>query len=199
VTRFEICEPGRGFYAAGDENGPFDGRPLGLELDALGPQAVLEGDLIGRRLVRLCRALVDEGGESFACLGLVIDADEPEAEVRRSAGLVLGDGALLAVAAARQPGAEEHDAEEVAAVLVEPDGGESRFERTLLSTEYDGQGRHRRATLELEAGNADPPMRGAGLAIEATWLEGPSGGGPFFRWRLEGREGYGRYEIAAPR
>jgi len=196
VRRFEICDPGRGFYAAGDENGPFGGSPLGAELDPLGPEAVLEGELIGRRRVRLCRALVEDGGGSFACLGLLVDTDEAEAGLRRSAGLVLGDGGVLALAAARPPGAEEHDAEEVVAVLVEPDGTASRFQRTLLSTEYDAEGRHRRATLELEGGNADPPMRGAGLAIEGTWLDGPSGRGPFFRWRLEGREGFGRYEIA---
>jgi hypothetical protein len=182
-----------------------DGVSLEASLDPLGPEAVLEGELVGSCRLRLCRALgelrAEDTGSEIACLGVAGDCDDPPsgASLRRALTMVFGDGGLLAVAAARPPGAGDHAAEEIVAVLVEPDGIETRFERALLSTEYDAGGRHRRATLELEASTAadEPPIRAAGTRIGGASVELADGRAEtaFFRWALEGRPALGRYEI----
>ena len=182
-----------------------DAVSLETGLDPLGPAAQLEGELVGSRRVRLCRALGElgrSGGNSeVACLAVAEDlpSPPPPLPLRRTLTMVFGDGSLLAAAAARPDGAESHAAEEIVSVLVGADGAETRFDRTLLSTEYDGGGHQRRATLELERGPAggEPPMRAAGSAIGSASVELPEGRAEvaFFHWGLEGRSALGRYEI----
>lgn len=117
---------------------------------------------------------------------------------RRSIGVVFSDGGLLALSAVRPPGAAEHGAETVSAVLCDPDGAPVEVAESLLSTEYGPDGVQRRATLELWTDDGEgQPLRGAGSLISAASVrrEGLDAEVAFFRWSLEGREGLGHYEI----
>ncbi len=66
------------------------------------------------------------------------------------------DGALLAVAALRPREAVGHDAEEVGAVLISPQGEATRLHEALLSTEYGPDGKARRLGLELYEEPTEP-------------------------------------------
>jgi hypothetical protein len=118
---------------------------------------------------------------------------------RRAIGIVFDDGGLLALTAKLPPGGGEFGEEDVAAVLCGPDAAPVEFEQALLSTEYDEDGVHRRATLELwldaEAGQA---VRGAGTLISSVSVrrDGLDSEIAFFRWSVDGREGLGHYEVA---
>jgi hypothetical protein len=176
---------------------------LELELRPVAQPIVLRGESTGSEELTLARALGSLSGPSgqkeIASLALRTRALEPsEAPLRRSIAIVFADGGLLALAAARPRADGAHGDEEVVAVLGEAEG-QVPVSKALLSTEYDREGRHRRATLELWLrGEADePPRRGAGRAICAATVEA----GPlrietaFFRWSVEGRAGLGRYDV----
>jgi hypothetical protein len=119
--------------------------------------------------------------------------------VRRSIGIVFSDGGLLALTSQLPEGGGGIDAEEVTAVLCEPDGAPATFEETLLSTEYGEDGVQRRATLELWPSVEEMrPLRGAGslissVSVRRRHLDSQIA---FFRWSVEGREGLGTYEVA---
>ena len=124
--------------------------------------------------------------------------NEEPAALRRSIGIVFADGGLLAVTAVRPAGAVDHGAEEVAAILCDPDGAPFEVAEALVSTEYGPDGVQRRATLELWPDEeAAAPMRGGGSLISAASVERPGYASQvaFFRWSVEGREGLGHYEI----
>jgi hypothetical protein len=189
------------------ESGPVrvGGASLELELRPVAQPVVLRGENTGSEELTLARALGSLSGPSgtkeVASLALQTRVLEPsEAPLRRSIAIVFGDGGLLALAAARPRAEAVHGDEEVVAVLGEPEG-EVPVSKALLSTEYDRDGRHRRATLELwpEGEGEEPPMRGAGRAICAATVEA----GPlrietaFFSWSVEGRAGLGRYDVVA--
>ena len=102
----------------------------------------------------------------------------------------------------RPGGAGDHAAEEVRAALAEPSGEQTNFEEALLSTEFDADGRHRRATLELtpagdDLRDADARRRHRRLRHQRRGRRPPPRGrllplGP------GGRPGLGRYEIVTP-
>jgi hypothetical protein len=119
--------------------------------------------------------------------------------VRRSIGIVLDDGGLLALTATAPEGASGHGDEEITAVLCDPDATPFRFEEALLSTEYGEDGVQRRATLELWTDVEEMrPLRGAGTLINSVCVrrQGLDSEIAFFRWSVEGREGLGTYEVA---
>lgn len=119
--------------------------------------------------------------------------------VRRSIGIVLDDGGLLALTATAPDGAAGHGEEEVSAVLCDPDGAPFQFEEALLSTEYGEDGVQRRATLELWTDVEEMrPLRGAGTLINSVCVrrQGLDSEIAFFRWAFEGRGGLGTYEVA---
>lgn len=119
--------------------------------------------------------------------------------VRRSIGVVFDDGALLALTATLPGNGRAHGDEEVSAVFCNPEGTALTFEESLLSTEYDGEGVQRRATLELWPDVEDMrPVRGAGSVISSVRVRRQELDSQiaFFRWSIEGREGLGTYEVA---
>lgn len=120
-----------------------------------------------------------------------------DAALRRSIGIVFSDGGLLALSAVRPAGAADHGAEEVAAILCDPDAAPVEASEALLSTEYGPDGVQRRATLELWIGDEGQPMRGGGTLISSSAVHRPGldSNVAFFRWSLEGREGLGHYEV----
>jgi hypothetical protein len=119
--------------------------------------------------------------------------------VRRSIGIVFDDGALLALTATLPGSGRAHGDEEVSAVFCDPEGAPLTFEESLLSTEYDGDGVQRRATLELWPDVEDMrPLRGAGSLISSVRVRRRHLDSEiaFFRWSVEGRKGLGTYEVA---
>lgn len=119
--------------------------------------------------------------------------------VRRSIGIVFDDGGLLALTATLPPRGGAPDAEDVAAVLCDPDSAPIEFEEALISTEYGEDGVQRRVSLELWGDVEDPrPLRGAGTLISSVAVRrgGLDAQIAFFRWSVEGRQGLGHYEVA---
>ncbi len=96
-----------------------------------------------------------------------------------------------------RPEGAVHADEPVWAALLGPDGA-APIGDPRLSTTYDGDGRQRRAGLELWVDDDDEfPARGSGEVLCGSTLElGQLRlDCAFFRWRLEGREGVGRYDV----
>ena len=152
---------------------------------------------------RLCRVEGTAGGRRLTCLG----------QRGRSRGVAEWDRLVLArslsawwddravvVSALRPAKARDHAREELTAWLVdEAAGGAVPVAEPRLSTTYDAEGRQRRAGLELWLGDHDDevPRRAAGEVACGTSLE--LGrlrlDCAFFDWRMEGREGPGRYDV----
>jgi hypothetical protein len=179
---------------------------LELELSPIGPRAVLETEWMPPRELSICRGsgTLRQGGASASLSGIGIltqGDDDPGLggdSLHRYLAIAFADGGLLALAAARGERAGDHGEEAVAAVLVGPDARPERISEALLSTEYDPQGRHRRATLELwPEGSEGPPLRAGGELICGTTLPGagPRTDLAFLRWSMDGRPGLGRYEV----
>ena len=102
----------------------------------------------------------------------------------------------LALTSIRLEGADHGD-EPVWAALMDR-GGTLEVEEPRLSTTYDGDGRQRRAGLELWLEDEDaPPHRGSGEVLCGSTLDlGQLRlDCAFFRWRLDGRAGVGRYDV----
>src|SRR5829696_804143 len=120
-----------------------------------------------------------------------------DAALRRSIGIVFSDGGLLALSAVREADAADHGAEQVVAILCDPDAAPVEVSEALLSTEYGPDGVQRRATLELWIDDGGQPLRGAGTLISSSAVHRPGldSNVAFFRWSLEGREGLGHYEV----
>jgi hypothetical protein len=101
------------------------------------------------------------------------------------------------LALARRPrDAPGHGDEQVRAGLF-VDGELHQVEEARVSTVYDGGGRQRSAGLELWIPGEEYPRRGSGLVIAGSSLdlEGIQVHAAVFRWRLDGREGIGAYEL----
>jgi hypothetical protein len=126
-------------------------------------------------------------------------------ELARTVSAWMSADRAVTLTAIRPAKAKHHDEEAVAGFLIE--GGEPlAIVDTRLSTTYDGELRQRRAGLELwmsdEGGYA---RRAAGHVVCGTTVD--LGDlrlqSAFFAWRMEGREGTGRYDVlrrvSAPR
>jgi hypothetical protein len=171
------------------------GDALALEFEPVSPAA----DLGGVR-ARVARVTGEAGGRRVEGLGTVTETDTPPRweeldAIRAVSALVDEQHALMAVA--RRPrGAVGHGDEQVTACLVEKDAL-LEAETARISTVYDGGGRQRSAGLELWLPGEDYPRRGSGLVIAGSSLDldGLHAHVAVFRWRLDGREGIGSYEL----
>jgi hypothetical protein len=194
----------------------FDGGAEGgftLELESRGAPAVIApdspageaGGMAGYE--HLCRVtgVVRAGGEEIAvdCLGqrghLWGSPDWDGMALARTLGAWIGDDLGVVLSAVRPAKGREHDAERVTAVVLEGDPVEAHpVADPRLSTTYDAEHRQRSAGLELWPPGENPyPRRGAGDVVCGTSLD--LGrlrlDCAFFRWRMEGREGVGRYDV----
>jgi hypothetical protein len=113
------------------------------------------------------------------------------------------DGTGVTLASVRPDGATGHAAEATTACLL--DGEQvTPVAEPLLSTTFDADGRQRRASLELWEEHDDRAHggrayahRAAGEALCGTTLDlgRLTLDCAFFHWRMEGREGVGRYDV----
>jgi hypothetical protein len=191
----------------------YDGPEAGFDLrfSAVSAPAVLDaedpvarmGGMAGYEQLCSVEGTVRAGGRSIGvrCLGqrghLWGTPDWSKIELARTLTAWMGADRAVAVTAVRPAKAKHHDEEAVAGVLF--DGGEPLpiFD-SRLSTTYDGELRQRRAGLELwmeEEGGFARRAAGevlCGTTVDLGELRLDSS---FFRWRMEGREGTGRYDV----
>jgi hypothetical protein len=120
-------------------------------------------------------------------------------ELARTVSAWFDDGRGVTLASVRPDAASAHAHEAISAWLLDREGIVTIGE-PLLSTTLDGEGRQLRAGLELwEDDDAERPYphRAAGEAVCGTTLD--LGrlrlDCAFFRWRMEGRRGVGRYDV----
>jgi hypothetical protein len=166
-----------------------------LELEPVSPAA----DLGGVR-AHVARVRGEAGGRAVDGLGTVSETEQfprwDELDAVRSISALVDEQHALVALARRPRGAVGHGDEEVTARLVEDDAVLD-VETARISTVYDGGGRQRSAGLELWIPGEDYPRRGSGLVIAGSSLEleGLQVHVAVFRWRLDGREGIGSYEL----
>jgi hypothetical protein len=194
-------------FDAGDEGG------FALEASALGAPAVIApdspageaGGMAGYEYLCRVRGTVRAGGEEIAvdCLGqrghLWGTPDWDRMALARVLGAWIDEDLAVMLTAVRPAKAREHDAERVTAVVLEGEPLEPvAIADPRLSTTYDAEQHQSRAGFELWPPGEDPyPRRGAGEVLCGTSLD--LGrlrlDCAFFRWRMEGREGVGRYDV----
>jgi hypothetical protein len=171
------------------------GDTLSLEFEPVSPPA----DLGGVR-AHVARVRGEAAGRRVDGLGTVSETEVPPQweeldAIRGITALVDEQHALMALA--RRPrGAVGHGDEEGVARLVEDDAL-LEVEDARISTVYDSGGRQMSAGLELWLPGEDYPRRGSGQVIAGSSLDldALQVHVAVFRWRLDGREGIGSYEL----
>jgi hypothetical protein len=172
---------------------------------ALGADAPLAsaGGIEGYEQLCVVTGKVSHGGRSkqVRCLGqrghLWGVPDWKRVTLARTLSAWMGPDRALTLTTVRPAKARHHDEELSSGFLFER--GEPRaIADPRLSTTYDGELRQRRAGLELWVDEEDPFARRVagevlcGTTIELGDLRLDSA---FFLWRMEGREGTGRYDV----
>jgi hypothetical protein len=157
------------------------------------------GDFTGAR-AHVCAVSGDAGGRTVDGLGVLTEITTPPRwdeldAMRQVHALFDRDHCVLAVA--RRPAGAGGHGEELVQAHLWSEGKLLGVEDARLSTIYDGEGRPRRASMELWLPGEDFPRRafgqvtaGASLALES--LDVHAG---VFSWHMEGREGSGLYEL----
>jgi hypothetical protein len=170
---------------------------LSLELEPVAPEANL-----GAVRARVVRVRGQAAGRQVDALGTLSRTDVPprweELDAIRSISALVDERHALLALALRPRGAVGHGDEVVTARLVEDDAVLD-VENARISTVYDSSGRQRSAGVELWVPGEDYPRRGSGQVIAGSSLdlEGLSVHVAVFRWRLDGREGIGAYELTS--
>lgn len=202
---FETVEPLRAWRLSfAGQDGSLD-----VELEASGEACALDerdpvartGGMLGFEQPLRVRGAAQLGGMRVAIDGLGQrgrswgDPDWSRIDRTRTVGAWFETESMSVTAIARA-GDGGHGAEAISAVLLGP-GGCTKIEDPRLSTTFDGEGRQRRATLELWISDDGPPRRAAGDVICGTTLDlgrlrlDTS----FLQWRSEGGAGVGRYDV----
>ena len=192
-----------------------DDATFDLEAEALGAVAELDVGSAAARLGGMTgyeQPVRVRGAATVAGRRLEVDAlgqrghswgapDWERISLARTLSAWLGDDLALSLTAVRPAGHEDHAREAIAATILERSAtsgepaavpvGDPR-----LSTTYDAGGHTRSAGLELWVDD-DYPRRAAGEVVCGTSLN--LGrlrlDCAFFRWRMEGRTGVGRYDV----
>jgi hypothetical protein len=210
----EVVEPLRSWrlqYAADDATLDLDLRAVGA-VAALDPEhpAARAGGMTGfEQAVRVTgtatlrgqRVSVDALGQRGHSWGA---PDWDRIALARTVGAWFDDDLAVSLTAIRPAGAKHHEDERVAATILEHDPETDAPRATAvveprLSTTYDADGRQLAAGLELFVDEDGAPRRAAGEVACGTTLDlgRLTLHCAFFRWRMEGRTGVGRYDVLA--
>ena len=168
---------------------------LDLELEPVAPEADLGGVA-----ATVCRVRGEVAGTGVECLGTVAETRELPAwedlDALRTISALADDQHALVALARRPRGARGHDEEVVTARLLD-EGRLLEVEDARVSTVYDGNGRQRSAGLELWIPDEEFARRGSGLVVAGSSLDldGIHVHAAIFRWRLDGRDATGAYEL----
>jgi hypothetical protein len=196
----DAIEPGRAWHVS------FTGDGAGFEVGfaRLGDPVGFSGTDGGAATGELCRVTgtVTTSGtaQRIDCLGQ--HASEPAelggAALRRSLGAWLEPDEAILARAERPPGAEL-DAEKLEVFIVEGEPPAAvPVADPRLSTQYDPEGRHVRAGLELWVGEDDDyARRAAGEVVCANSFDLGTArlDCAFLQWRSHGRGGAGIYDV----
>jgi hypothetical protein len=167
---------------------------------ALDVEPVAEPADLGGVRVHVVRVRGQASGRRVDSLGTLSETtDMPhwdELDAIRSISALVDDRHALVALARRPRGAVGHGQEKVTATLLEDDGL-LNVEDARVSTVYDGGGRQRSAGLELWLPGEEYARRGSGQVIAGSSLDldGLQVHAAVFRWRIDGREGIGAYEL----
>lgn len=139
---------------------------------------------------------------SVHCLGTSRETAEPldwgAVDVVRDLSAVWDERTALIAQTRRPLHAPGHGHERAEAWLL-ADGRLARVDDARISTVYDAHGRQRSAGLELwiEGDEEAGPARAAGVAVAGTSLQlaDVRVNAALFAWSMEGREGFGSYEV----
>jgi hypothetical protein len=184
----EVTEEGDGWRAELADR-------LSLHLEPASPEVELDGVT-----AHMCRVTGEVDGTKVDCLGTFsITSVAPrweELQAVRSISALVDDGTGLLALARRPREAPGHGDEAVRAGLF-LEGELHEVEEARISTVYDSGGRQRSAGLELWLPGEEYPRRGSGQVIAGSSfeLEAIQVHAAVFRWRLDGREGIGAYEL----
>jgi hypothetical protein len=169
-----------------------------LELE-LAP--VAEPAELGKEVTaRVCRVRGRAAGKAIECLGTLAETRSPpvweQLDAVRAISALVDEGNALVALARRPRNALGHGQERISARLLH-DGKLMAVEDARISTVYDSGGRQRSAGLELWLPGEELPHRGSGIVIAGSSvdLEGLRVHTAVFRWRLDGRDGVGAYEL----
>lgn len=173
-----------------------------IELDASSPAAVVGGM---QGYDQLCRvqgtAVVGDREHRIDGLGQRTHAwgvaDWDRMESVRTVSAWLGEDRAVGLQAVRRPGESGHDGDAISAWMLGEEGT-LQLSDARLSTTYDDSGRQRRAGLELwERDDSEYPHRVAGEVVCGSTFDlgALRLDTAFFRFRMEGREGAGRYDL----
>lgn len=182
-----------------------------LRFEALSAPAVLAGDDPVARIgglegyEQLCNVTgtVRVGGRAVAvrCLGqrghLWGVPDWSRIELARTLTVWMGGDRAVHLTAVRPAKAKHHDEEVIAGFLIDGGPPQAIFD-PRLSTSYDAEMHQRRAGLELwmeEEGGLARRVAGEAFCGTRVDLGDLRLDSAFFRWRMEGREGVGRYDL----
>jgi hypothetical protein len=200
--RTEALDAGRRWSLRFDGDVPFDlefsarGEPFVLAPGAAAAQA---GGMEG--FDHLCEVRGTVDGAPFAGLGQRGRSwgapDWGRMLLARTVSAWFDDAHALTAVAVRPAKAKSHADERVAAFVL-GDEVVQEVAESRISTTYDAQKRQRAAGLELYvAADDEYPLRVAGEAVAGTSLD--LGrlrlDCAFFRWRMHGRRGIGRYDV----
>ena len=185
----ELARDGTGFSAR------LAGR-LELEFEPVSEEARLPGSRSW-----LCAVTGTAEGRRIDCLGTATETTEApawaELDMLRAVSAVFDRENAIFLSARRPSGAPGHGHELISATLIA--GGQVlAVDDARLSTVYDAEGRQRTAGLELWLPGEDYPRRGHGTvqAGASIVLGGVRVNAAVFDWFMDGREGYGAYELA---
>jgi hypothetical protein len=186
----------------------FDGADGGfaLEFEALSEPAVAGGGgMTGYEQLCRVQGVARAGGRELRvdCLGQRGHSwgapDWERLSLTRTVGAWLDEDLAVMLSAFRPAGAGDHEQEAVTAAILEgAPAAASPVAEPRLSTAYDDEGRQRRTGWELWPDDEDGyPRRGAGEVLCGTSLDlgRLQLDCAFFRFRMEGREGVGRYDV----
>jgi hypothetical protein len=168
---------------------------LSLEFEPVSPTAEL-----GMLSARVCVVRGDAAGRRVDGLGTVAETLRPpaweELDAIRSLSAIADESHAVLAVARRARGAAGHGEEDVHAQLLD-EGNLLPLENARISTVYDGGGRQRSAGLELWVDGEEFPRRGSGVVLAGTSLdlEGVAVHVAIFRWRVDGRDATGAYEL----
>ena len=159
------------------------------------PELGMEGVSVDRdKLATLASG--DPGGSPWAIEGKI---DWQRSRMLRLISAALEDGTLVAVAAVRPAGAEDHGSDAVAGVVGDAEGDLSPLEESLISTEFGPDERPRRIGLELYRDAESAPLRIAGEVAAVGSNRETANGWTREAMRLElrsgGHGGHGLYEV----
>jgi len=200
-----VGEPLREWNVAmeGDQHG------FELRFEALSPPAEIAGEdplpqaggMAGYEQLCGVTGVVRAGGKpvEVRCLGQRGhgwgEPDWERIELARTISAWPGAGPGVALSSVR-PRGSAHAEEPIWAALLD-DAGTARVDDPRLSTTYDADGRQRRAGLELWVHGEEYPLRGSGEVLCGSTLDlgALRLDCAFFRWRIEGETGVGRYDV----